>query len=97
MKFHCAMTYCVAINAKEGDCWKQLSEGDCWIQLFKYVLSLMSHNVILYINSMCLPSSVGQLSIYRVLLGVKGSMTEVSVNRASSVIKEKLVSTEFTE
>ena len=29
LKFHCAMTCCVDINAKEGDCW--------------IVLSLMSH------------------------------------------------------
>ena len=33
-KFHYAMTCCVAINAKEGD---------CWIQLFNCVLSLMLH------------------------------------------------------
>ena len=34
LKFHCAMTCCVAINAKEGD---------CWIQLSNCLLSLMSH------------------------------------------------------
>ena len=32
LKFHYAMTCCVAINAKEGD---------FWIQLFNCVLSLM--------------------------------------------------------
>ena len=34
LKFHCAMTCCVSINAKEGD---------FWIQLSNCVFSLMSH------------------------------------------------------
>ena len=42
-KFHCAMTCCVAINAKEGD---------CWIQLSNYVLSLMLHKFHISCQSM---------------------------------------------
>ena len=92
MKFHCAMTYCVAINAKEGNCWKQLSEGDCWIQLFKNVLSLMSHNVTLYINSMCLTSSVGQLSLYRVQ---SVNLVSTEFPQVSKEVRQKLVLTEL--
>ena len=40
LKFHCAVT-CVAINAKEGD---------CWIQLINCVLSLMLHKFHISIN-----------------------------------------------
>ena len=50
LKFHCAMTCCVAINAKEGD---------CWIQLSNCVLSLMLHKCHISCQSM-LMSSLGQ-------------------------------------
>ena len=34
-KFYCAMTCCIAINAKEGDCWIQLSNCVLFLMLHK--------------------------------------------------------------
>ena len=64
-KFHCAMTCCVAINAKEGD---------CWIQLYNCLLSLMSQKC--YINSQCLPSSDGQHSNFQCLSSLVGQHSD---------------------
>lgn len=71
VKFHCAMTCCVAINAKEGDCWIQLFEGHCWIS---YVLSLMSHKSHINYHSQYLLSSVGQLSVSQYLPSSVGQL-----------------------
>ena len=41
-KFHHAMTCCVAINAKEGDCWIQLSNCVLYLMLHKCHTSYQS-------------------------------------------------------
>ena len=50
--FHLAMTCCVAINAKEGDCW--------------IVLSLMSHKC--HINHQILSTELRRLARQRIIL-----------------------------
>ena len=93
------MTCCVAINAKEGD---------CWIQLFNYVFSLMLHkcHISYQIESTELRWSAKQIIestehytveiIFIELTRVsKDFEEEVSVNRDTKVNKGKLVSIEF--
>ena len=82
------MTCCVAINAKEGDCWIQLIIVYCpWC--YTNVISDISHSPssdIQQMQSQFLPNSLGH----------RRKVGEVSFYRAHSVLTRDSVLTEFT-
>ena len=76
------MTCCVAINAKEGDCWKQL---------INCVLSLMLHKCHIRYQSFTELSHSAKCrrQFLPSALGHQREVGEVSLHRAHSVIEEK--------
>ena len=87
------MTCCVAINAKEGDCWIQLV--NCMVVFDVTQMSYQSS------DSVYRACKVKQrkFSVNRAHSVIEGKIKKVSVNRAHSVIEgklEKLVLTELT-
>ena len=111
-KFHSVMTCCVAINAKEGDCWIQLVIVYClWcytnvISVIRYSLPISDSQ---QSNLQFLPSSLGhRRQLLPSSLGHRRKHGEVSANRASlglqkgsfhrahSVITGNSLLTEFT-
>ena len=77
LKCHCAMTYFVDINTKEGD---------CWIQFSNFVLSLMSHKC--HISCQVVSTEVTWVSkeimemrsVNRVPMVNEGNLVRASVN-----------------
>ena len=98
LKFHCAMTCCVAINAKEGD---------FLIQLFNCVLSLMLHKCHISWQTVLteLSWSAKKISestkhswkllygnsVYRAHSGIKGKLVKNSVDQVLMVNGGNLV------